>query len=104
MPCLSPSSSEIREMESERNEREIGLRGPEERVATHVACEALGLLEDQYSLTLLSEPAKRWWARHKQQDEARKRARELDREREDARRSAIRKLSPEERRALGILL
>lgn len=43
-----------------------------------------------------------WWTKHKKEDEARRKREEAKRELERVRKNALRKLSPDEKRALGI--
>lgn len=72
------------------------------QAATRAACEALNVLESHNLIGELPGFAERWWTAHKAADAARmKREREeLDRLR--MRTEAIKKLTPEEKAALGI--
>lgn len=73
-------------------------------LATRVACEALRSLDKNRlnGSSSLSKEARDWWAAHQEEDRRRERQEQQQREREALRRKARAKLTPEERKALGI--
>lgn len=73
-------------------------------LATRVACEALQKLDDVSPSVsaALSKTARDWWRKHQEEDRRRQEA-ELARQRRETLRTRARaKLTPEERKALGI--
>lgn len=71
-----------------------------------VACEALRLIEKYIPAYVpgMSVETLQWWAEHQEADLRREEAERQQREREALRDSAISKLTPEERKALGVRL
>jgi hypothetical protein len=71
-------------------------------LATRVACSACGLLEQIGKLAHLPVESQNWWDKHKRADEARRRREEEEKRQEDRRREIIARLTPEERKLLGV--
>ena len=67
-----------------------------------VACEALKRLELLNELHGLSVETTAWWRAHKAEDARREAAERAEIERNEIARTALLKLSPNERRALGL--
>lgn len=95
MPCMSSTG-----MGSDGTDYEA--RRENERL-TRVSCDIIRTLEAAGAdLSRFSEETRRWWDQHKASDAAREQAR-LDMQRRDAiREAALAKLTPEERKALGV--
>lgn len=68
--------------------------------ATRAACEAFHLLTEQ-QISKLSRPVQFWWQNHQEEDRRRRAAEREKQEREQNRQTALAKLSPKERKALG---
>lgn len=69
---------------------------------TRVACEALRFLEDDGRLPDLSPELRRWWKQHKATDRRRREAEQEIARRKVLRKKALARLSPAEKRALGL--
>lgn len=83
--------------------------GETQQALTHVTrmlcdlCEAVEDHDGEQSTLLSSSPSlSKWWADHKQIDQQRRNREKQDRECKALQQSAIKKLTAEERRALGL--
>ena len=83
-----------------------GYTARQERIrldkATRVACEALRFMEDMGGLGEVSKEARAWWKDHKQADEHRRERERAAKHLKEQRERALRKLTIEERVALGL--
>lgn len=70
--------------------------------ATAAACEACGRLDDLGYIGKLSKKTRKWYINHKQVDAERKAEEARKRGIKATRKKALAKLTPEERKALGL--
>lgn len=70
--------------------------------ATRAACEAMTALENENMIGLLSREVRVWWEDHKEQDRERLAREKEERERKRLAKRARDRLSPKERKALGL--
>lgn len=70
--------------------------------ATRAACEAITLLQGTPLFPQLSVETRAWWNRHQREDQERIAREQAEEQRRKAKQDALDKLSPGERRLLGI--
>ena len=71
--------------------------------ATRVACELWRILESEnYTTASLSKESAKFIKRHLEWDERRKKMKHIQRKREKLKKKALAKLTPKEKRALGL--
>lgn len=96
MPCRS--------YEDDSNYEVTRLRAQVDRLA-RIACAAMDELEQNEiveGVLLKNEEVRDWWSAHKEADRKAREAEERSRRKAQLRESALKKLSPEEIKALGI--
>lgn len=96
MPCRS--------YEDDNNYEVNRLRAQVDRLA-RIACAAMDELEQNEiveGVLLKNEEVRDWWSAHKEADRKAREAEERARRKAQLRESALKKLSPEEIKALGI--
>lgn len=91
MPCYDSRVDDDHRLTSQRLDR-----------ATRVACEAFRSMTPEAIRDKLSQEAQRWWYNHQEMDRKRLAAEEAARQRAKAKRDALAKLTPAERKALGL--
>ena len=70
-------------------------------LATRVACAALRTLSKE-AINNLPQEVRVWWEKHQEMDRRREVAERNQRQKEAAKKRALNKLTPEERKALGV--
>ena len=65
-------------------------------------CEACRVLEEKKLIDSCSRPLRAWWITHKERDAAHQKELEARRKAEEQRQEALNKLTPHERKLLGI--
>ena len=106
MPCAGPSDAECRAMEADDNGKRYGVRASDRMMLQQFVCETMKFITKSSARDLieplLSDGLKKWWEDHEQEDRIRRQA--LAEERVEAldRKAALAKLSPADRRVLGI--
>ncbi len=105
MPCRSDYDN-YDDRTNARVSREDDLINEVNRT-TRFACEALTLLEKMEtqpgsSIAKLSEDTRKWWRKHKKSDKKRIQREEALKHIEDKKQAALNKLTPEEKKLLGL--
>lgn len=77
------------------------IRGDSDAVV-HALCEACNLAGEDIILAHGSDELKKWYKHHQRQDERRREQEAAASEKQKLRKQALKKLTAEERRALGI--
>lgn len=101
MPCQSYESS----WASSSNDREIQKLKKEADKLARIACKALTTLEENQIedlLLLKDDEVRTWWAQHKEDDRKAAEAAAEKRRIANMKKEALAKLSPEEKRVLGL--
>lgn len=94
MPCYDASEEDYRRADASEAKARLDL-------ATRVACKALRYLEGMGASFPDSETA-RWWMEHKEQDTLRIQREQEERKAKKKKKAALAKLTPEERKLLGL--
>lgn len=96
MPCFVTGSAEgdarLAQQEAQKEATKV----------TRLLCQLCRQVEGEFGINHLPHDVKKWWVRHKEIDEKRIKERAEAVKRVELRKKALKKLSPEERRALGI--
>jgi hypothetical protein len=101
MPCQSYETTWARES----NDYEVRKIKREADRLARIACQAMQALEGMGKadfLLLKDTEVREWWTAHKEADRKAREAAEAKLRREELKRAALAKLTPEERAALGI--
>jgi hypothetical protein len=101
MPCMSYETNWARES----NDYEVRRVKREADRLARIACQAMQALEDMGRadfLLLKDTEVREWWTAHKEADRKAREAAEAKLRREELKRAALAKLTPEERAALGV--
>lgn len=94
MPCYDERNSP--EAIREESTREINR-------LTRVACDMWHVIKHVRMVHMLTEESKKWGADHDEADERREALRERNLKRQEQKREALRKLTREEKKLLGLL-
>lgn len=96
MPCYYTGSAE--------GDARLAAREAHEKLTsmTEIACQAMAALESLDELKLMSAEANEWWQEHKAIDALRKSREVRKREKAEAKKKALAKLSPDEKEVLGL--
>ena len=93
MPCTTGQECDRTDYEARRENERL----------TRVSCDIMRVLQSNgFDLSQLGGETRQWWDRHQAQDTARAAAAQQMAERDSLRESALAKLSPAERKALGL--